>query len=317
MTAMQDQSLISDGKFEEALKRVVFEPGMLLGVEATTSEQDYHRRRLVRHHYWLHGYGTLSGLVVSLDADEPETADAAESAKHVLTKLIVSPGVGIDGLGREVSSHEPYCINLQDWLEAHSDQLIWPAANGGYDSSDNSLWLKVTFRYQEQPSGLQPVMATQINAGTDPVQPSRLKDCILLELIPEKPLFDDPAFAPWGPPAYLDPLKAGHAHGVAPDDPTTVLNLQEQAYLATHAQSNGVLAMNAAMLHALGTGKSALDRQASETDAARTLLARIRIQLDSGRKVISNPQRIQINNLLRPFVSTPQQLLSLHRSIAP
>lgn len=316
MTAMQDQSLIGDGKFEEALKRVVFEPGMLLGVEATTSEQDYHRRRLVRHQYWLHGYGTVSGLVVSLQADLDADDEEGDTA-NVLTKLIVSPGLGIDGLGREVNSHEPYCINLQDWLEAHSEKGIWPAANGGYDSSDNSLWLKVTFRYQEQPSGLQPVMATQINAGTDPVQPSRLKDCILLELIPEKPLFDDPTFAPWGPPAYLDPLQAGHAHGDAPNDPNTVLNLQEQAYLASHAQNDGVLAMQAAMLHALGTGKSALYSQASETDAARTLLARIHIQLDTGRKVISNPQRIQINNLLRPFVTTPQQLLNLHRSVSP
>lgn len=313
MTAMQDQSLIGDGQFEQPLKRVVFEPGMLLGVEATSSEQDYHRRRLVRHQYWLHGYGTLSGLVVSLESDEPENAD-----QHILTKLLVSPGVGIDGLGREVSSHEPYCINLKDWLEAHSDNdRIWQVANGGFDGSDNSLWLKVVFRYQEQPSGLQPVMATAINAGTDPVQPSRLKDCILLELIPEKPLFDDPAFAPWGPPAYLDPLQAGHAHGQVPADPAAALNPHEQSYLAAHAAADGLLNLNAAMLHALGTGKNALDMLAKKSEAAQTLLARIRIQLDPDRKVVSNPQRMQINNLLRPFVTTPQQLISLHRSVAP
>lgn len=313
MSAMQDQSLISDGKFEEPLKRVVFEPGMLLGVEATSSEQDYHRRRLVRHQYWLHGYGTVSGLVVSLEADEPESAD-----QHMLTKLIVSPGIGIDGLGREISSHEPYCINLKEWLEAHSDEnRIWQVANGGFDGADNSLWLKVCFRYQEQPSGLQPVMAAQINAGTDPVQPSRLKDCILLELIPEKPLFDDPSFAPWGPPAYLDPLQAGHAHGQAPATPAEKLNPVEQGYLSAHDNAAGLLSLNAAMLHALGTGKSALELQLQEVEAARTLLARIRIQLDPDRKAVSNPQRIQINNLLRPFVTTPQQLLSLHRSVAP
>lgn len=313
MSAMQDQSLISDGKFEEPLKRVVFEPGMLLGVEATTSEQDYHRRRLVRHQYWLHGYGTVSGLVVSLEAGEPEAAN-----QHILTKLIVSPGIGIDGLGREVSSHEPYCINLQEWLEAHSDQnRIWQVGNGGFDAADNSLWLKVTFRYQEQPSGLQPVMATQINAGTDPVQPSRLKDCILLELIAEKPLFDDPSFAPWGPPAYLEPLRAGHVHGQASAVPSEALNAVEQAYLAAHDNADGELSLNAAMLHALGSGKNALDMLAQEAEAARTLLARIRIQLDPDRKVVSNPQRMQVNNLLRPFVTTPQQLLSLHRSVAP
>jgi hypothetical protein len=313
MTAMQDQSLISDGKFEQPLKRVVFEPGMLLGVEATTSEQDYHRRRLVRHQYWLHGYGTVAGLVVSLQAEEPENID-----QHILTKLIVSPGIAIDGLGREVSSYEPYCINLQDWLEAHSDKdRIWQVANGGFDGSDNSLWLKICFRYQEQPSGLQPVMATQINAGTDPVQPSRLKDCLLLELIAEKPLFEDEAFAPWGPPAYLDPLQAGHVHGQLPADPSAPLNPVEQTYLTSQDNAEGLLSLNAAMLHALGTDKNALQMQATEVEAARTLLARIRIQLNPDRKVVSNPQRMQINNLLRPFVTTPQQLLSLHRSVAP
>ncbi len=313
MTAMQDQSLISDGKFEQPLKRVVFEPGMLLGVEATTSEQDYHRRRLVRHQYWLHGYGTVAGLVVSLQAEEPENID-----QHILTKLIVSPGIAIDGLGREVSSYEPYCINLQDWLEAHSDKdRIWQVANGGFDGSDNSLWLKICFRYQEQPSGLQPVMATQINAGTDPVQPSRLKDCLLLELIPEKPLFEDAAFAPWGPPAYLDPLQGGHVHGQVPAVPSAPLNPVEQTYLTAQDNAEGLLSLNAAMLHALGTDKNALQMQATEAEAARTLLARIRIQLNPDRKVVSNPQRMQINNLLRPFVTTPQQLLSLHRSVAP
>lgn len=312
MSAMQDQSLISDGKFEEPLKRVVFEPGMLLGVEATTSEQDYHRRRLVRHQYWLHGCGTVSGLVVQLEADEPENAD-----QHGLVKLIVSPGFAIDGLGREISSYEPYCINLQDWLEAHSDKdRIWQVANGGFDGDDNSLWLKVTFRYQEQPSGLQPVMATQINAGTDPVQPSRLKDCVLLELIAEKPWFEDAAFAPWGPPAYLDPLQAGHVHGQVPTDPAGPLNPAEKTYLTEQDPDQGLLSLNAAMLHALGTGKNALQMQTTEAEAARTLLARIRIRLNPDRKVVCNLTRIEVNNLLRPFVTTPQQLLSLHRSVA-
>ncbi|MCQ8103711.1 hypothetical protein NP590_06310 [Methylomonas sp. SURF-2] len=313
MTAMQDQSLIGDGQFEQALKRVVFEPGMLLGVEATSSEQDYHRRRLVRHQYWLHGYGTLSGLVVSLEAEEAENAD-----QHIQTKLMVSPGIGIDGLGREVSSHEAYCINLKDWLEAHCDKnRIWQAANGGFDGGDNSLWLKVVFRYQEQPSALQPVMATKLNAGTDPVRPSRLKDCILLDLIAEKPLIDDPVFAPWGPPAYLEPLRAGHLHGRAPEDPAAALNPEEQTYLTAHADNGGLLNLNAAMLHALGAGKNPLDMLTKETLAAQTLLARIRIQLDADRKVVSNPGRIQINNLLRPFVTTPEQLISLHRSLTP
>jgi hypothetical protein len=95
------------------------------------------------------------------------------------------------------------------------------------------------------------------------------------------------------------------------------LNPDEKIYLSAHADADGLLNLNASMLHALGSGKNALDMLAKETEAAQTLLARIRIQLDPGRKVVSNPQRIQINNLLRPFVTTPRQLLSLHRSVAP
>jgi len=45
----------------------------LLGVEATRDEQDYHRRRLVRHQYWLHGSGTVAGLAVVLEARDPPT----------------------------------------------------------------------------------------------------------------------------------------------------------------------------------------------------------------------------------------------------
>jgi hypothetical protein len=307
MSAMQDQSLIDDGKFEQPLKRVVFEPGMLLGVEATSSEQDYHRRRLVRHQYWLHGYGTVAGLALSLDADEEANPD-----QHMTVRLTVAPGIGLDGLGREVNVHEPYCVNLKEWLEAHADdQGNWMVEHGGYQESDNSLWLKATFRYQEQPSGLQPVMATKINAGTDPVQPSRLKDCVLLELIPDVPQVDDPAFAPWGPPAHIAPMAAGRGHGILPNDPLAGLNGDEQTYFAAHQDGAGLMSMQAALLHGLGQETDALDLMAAEAEVARTLLARIRIELGANRKVISNPARMKVNNLLRPFVTTPGQLAKI------
>ena len=55
------------------LKRVNYAPGMLLGIEATLAEQDYHRRRATRHGYWLHGAGTVAGLRVSLQSRTPAT----------------------------------------------------------------------------------------------------------------------------------------------------------------------------------------------------------------------------------------------------
>ena len=102
----------------------------------------------------------------------------------------MSPGIGVDGLGRELGVAEPYCVDLGAWLTTqHEEPERWNALiRDGYAADDNLLWLKVTMRYQDcAASGLQPVLATELNAGTDPVQPSRVADCVLFELVAERP----------------------------------------------------------------------------------------------------------------------------------
>ncbi len=69
MNQTEDASLLPDSQFQEPLARVSYQPGMLLGLEATRAEQDYHRRRLNRHQYWLHGSGTVCGLRVHAGAE--------------------------------------------------------------------------------------------------------------------------------------------------------------------------------------------------------------------------------------------------------
>ncbi|HNE16318.1 MAG TPA: hypothetical protein PLL39_09850, partial [Rhodocyclaceae bacterium] len=154
--AATDSSLPDDGVFSEPLRRVSFEPGMLLGIEATRAEQAYHRRRHTRHAYWLHGAGTVAGLRVVMDSTPPKTA-----GKPWRVRLIITPGIGVDGLGREVSVHEPYAIDLGDWLTAqHADSTAWGALErDGLDTAGTTLYLRITMRYQDVPSGLQPVMA--------------------------------------------------------------------------------------------------------------------------------------------------------------
>ena len=80
---------------------------MLLGIEATFAEQDYHRRRATRHGYWLNGAGTVAGLRVSLQSKDP-----GNDTENVRVRLVVSPGIGVDGLGRELSVAEPHCVDL-------------------------------------------------------------------------------------------------------------------------------------------------------------------------------------------------------------
>ena len=301
-----DASLGPDGHFEEPLRRVSYQPGMLLGLEATRAEQEYHRRRLTRHDYWLHGSGTVAGLRVSYKGDDP-----GNDTKQVGVHLHVSPGIGVDGLGREVAVAEPYCLDLGAWLTTQfksKDEEVWNALiRDGYSVSDNLLWLKVTMRYQDCPSGLQPVLATEINAGTDPVQPSRIQDCVLFELLAERP-----------PEAEgTEHFFAAH-NAVPPFDEglTTTLGRLDQKRLDEAAgQGRRQLEMGARLLHALGDDNQALlPRQAYATtvaELARTLLARVSIRLAEDQSLIVNPNRIEIDNLARPFLFNAATLANL------
>lgn len=311
---LQDAGLAADAAFKDALKRVSYEPGMLLGLEATRAEQDYHRRRLNRHSYWLHGSGTVAGLRVSAKGDDP-----GDDTTHARTRLLVSPGIGVDGLGREISVAEPYCIDLGAWLttqyeDTESDR--WGALiRDGYEQTViegetvDLLWLKVTMRYQESPSGLQPVLGTEVNAGTDPVQPSRLQDGVLFELVAERP-----ADAPAG-----DHLFA--AHNALPDwdaDLANKFSADERRRIETAADgTKAQLQLAARLLYALADDNEALaPRQAFTTTAAelaRTLLARVAIRLTAAQELIVNPRRVSVDNLSRPFLYNAAALAQLIR----
>jgi hypothetical protein len=309
-TADKDQSLVADSEFEQPLARVAYQPGMLLGLEATRSEQDYHRRRLNRHAYWLHGSGTVCGLRVYAQADDPGNAD-----DQVLVRLFVTGGVAVDGLGREVGVGEPHCIDLTAWLSSQfEDENLWGAlVRDGYDVADNMLWLKVTLRYQDCPSGLQPVLASAVNAGTDPVKPSRIKDNVLLELVAERPadaLGERPFEAHNGLPALA---------GLVADklNPLELDRLQAAA-----GKTKEQLELGARLLYALSEDNHALDARDQGAEAAarlaRILLARIRIELATGAdatpQLIVNPRRIAVDNLARNFLFNADLLAQLART---
>jgi hypothetical protein len=304
-TTAIDASLAPDSHFDEALKRVSFEPGMMLGVEATRAEQDYHRRRHTRHAYWLHGAGTVVGLRVDKDASDP--GDDTTTAR---TRLIIRPGVGIDGLGREVSVFEPYCIDLGAWLSSqHGDSTAWGALiENGYDGATNLLWLSVTMRYQDNPSGLQPKLATDVNAGTDPVGPSRMQDSVLYELIAARPADASTRVHPFAAHNGLPTLAQASAD-LAPD---------EQARLAGAAgAARAQLELGVRLLHGLGDDNQALNTRETFSrgvaELARTLLATVAIRLTDTRDLIVNPRRIAVDNLARPFVFNASTLALLLR----
>ncbi|MDJ0621412.1 MAG: hypothetical protein QNJ17_00520 [Desulfocapsaceae bacterium] len=289
-------TLKQDNQVEEPLRRVLYEAGMMLGLEATRDEQAYHRRRLTRHQYWLHGYGTLAGLLVGMDP-----SSHANDTEDILVRLHVNPGIAIDGLGREILVHETYCINLSQWLEVQSEANLLE----GFDSGSNLLWLKVTVRQKDCLLAKQPVLAKKLNISTDAVQPSRSADSVQLELIPELPPAADERYSPW----------AGHSP-IA--DTLPGLNDAEQLLLDDLEVSNPAaaaqLSLHAKLLHALDENSIATQNLADELEVgARLLLARLSISTNDVNTITVNPELISINNLVRPFLSTASQLAWLNR----
>ncbi len=299
----QDQNrLEQDAVLDQPLKRVSYEAGMLLGLDATREEQEYHRRRLTRHQYWFQGAGTVAGMVVKMDPDEAADNDP------VALKLIVTPGIGIDGLGREILIHEPYCVDLGQWLKTRTQEQLM----NGYDEAPdpNILHLTVYARQMDCSVAMQPVLARKLNLSTDPVAPSRTADSLALDIEPELPNSD--SFKPW----------AQHSHW--PDDLTDQLpslNPTEQNLLDTSTgEQQKQLQLKARLLHALdqdGVSPPALEL----LQAARIPLARVSIEVNdlsvytdaTETEAVLNPNAIEINNLIRPFVFTPSQLAYLSR----
>lgn len=299
-------TLEQDASLAEPLRRVAYEAGMMLGLEATRDEQAYHRRRLNRHQYWLHGSGTLAGMRVSQTPDShPNATD------NLLVRLLVSPGIGIDGLGREVLIHEPFCINLGDWLGAQTETHL----REGYDAAAATLWLKVCVRQKDCPVAQQPVLARKLNLSTDAVQPSRIADSVMLELIPELP---PPATSGWQPWAGHDPI-AGAGQNLT--DAPLPLTAAEQTLVAgidpaTDPVAAARLTLHARLLYALdNTGVSTRDMHAEFELGARLLLARIALTVTDINAITVNPQRIAINNLVRPFLASASQLAWLARQV--
>ena len=88
----------------EQPRRVSFFEGQTLTAADLAAEQEYHREMRYLHNR-LHGYGTASGLDVEVTRG----------------RVQVSPGMGIDALGREIVVTAP--LNLR--LDPHRNARRW------------------------------------------------------------------------------------------------------------------------------------------------------------------------------------------------
>lgn len=314
MSQDDSSTMHQDSQLFEPLSRPAHQPGMMLGVEAVRNEQAYNRRRLNRHQYWLHGSGTLVGLAVTLSHQEPEPNDTQDQAMQ----LIVNPGIALDGFGREIVLQEPYCLDLQTWIESQRDDESreW---NG--DSTHvpvgGGLWLDISIRQKDCGHALQPVIAHEVNATIDPVATAQIADNVWLDIAPVTP--EDSAPESLSTPAAPEAPQPGAIHPGAEPNLEELLTETETIYL----DNLGGIPEMMTRLHADRLYRllhADLDREflASELERlARIQLARIRLETLDDTKLISHPSRVAINNLVRPFVANPDIIgWVLHRHVA-
>ncbi|MEM9428705.1 MAG: hypothetical protein AAGA32_04315 [Pseudomonadota bacterium] len=288
----------TDADLKSPLERAFFAPGMMLDVATIRAEQDYHRRRLNRHRYWYAGTGTIVGLAVSLRVEPaPNPTDNAP------VQIVVGPGVGIDGLGREILLSTPHCLDLLAWIGA--DGRDAEALADGLDTDANVLRLTVSARHEDCPTGLRPVLARKVNASTSPVDTQIVRDDTALSLAPGAAPERSEAFWPWPTP---------QAPSTDPLDEATTVETDAVAALAGAARTRAELA--ARLIYGLEDHGQVLETEHETEELAAIPLAEIAIDLRPDQSPFVHPDHVTVNNLVRPMVATPSQLDWLARQTA-
>lgn len=153
---------------QDCLQRVNYEFGLVLGVDEFVDEQCYFLEKEYQHNRSLHGYGTVSGLLVS----------AAENGDDI--EVQVDTGIGIDQYGRVFVVRNKQCASLLSWLDEQ-----------GLDSGDQTIY--VVARYDECETALVPIAGQPCSSSDQLTAPSRIQDNFSIELTldpPEHPARD-------------------------------------------------------------------------------------------------------------------------------
>jgi len=136
--------------------------GMLLGVDDFETEQAYHRAKMRLHNAWLHGAGVIWGLDVQTDTARGE--------------IVVTPGLALDGNGRELHLEADACLNVGEWFAQHEKEVTL--------NPDGSFDAHVVIRFKacltrQVPALLEPC----VGAGNGTAY-SRVLETVELHLLP-------------------------------------------------------------------------------------------------------------------------------------
>jgi len=278
MATVEDSLLQQQGP-----DRVQYATGMLLGAEDFQAEQEYHRGRLARALAYTMGYGTLAGLEV---AHEPAQEPVGESPARG-ERLLVTPGLAIDRLGRLIEVTGSRCLRLDEWYLAASPQqlrLAWHEGGSLWTDSPAGVAVDLFIRFVVCKRGKTPAFSSDAGDSFDSITDARLRDSCELELILRQE----------SNPALPQPQW--------PDFATDAAKLREAIFNAWQEGS----------AYAAGTELSALAEHVAGQGTADLFLARLLLPADQGpiggRPTRRQEEAVVVRNDLRPFVVTAAAL---------
>jgi hypothetical protein len=133
------------------ITRVRYFAGQVLGVAELETEQRYVIERLRRRNRWLHGWGIVAGLRLSIGPKE----------------TVVAPGFALDCLGNEIEIEAP---------------TRWPLRGAGRGTA---CYLTLTFAERAVDPG--PVIGEPSNGGDEPAAYTRVEESWALAYATEDP----------------------------------------------------------------------------------------------------------------------------------
>jgi hypothetical protein len=177
----------------EAIDRAYYAVGVMLDAGRLGDEQTYHRGRLARALAYLHGTGTVAGLLVRYD---PALAPGADPSfpNGRDEQISVEPGLAVDPFGRLVELPAEACLRVQPWFDGMPPGDLDQAVHGApYSGVVADLFL--SFAVFDR--GLTPSFATGPFEALDAVVPSRLQDGYALTLVLRKETTPPTPATPW------------------------------------------------------------------------------------------------------------------------
>ena len=268
---------------QEGPDRVHYATGVLLGAEDFQAEQDYHRGRLARALAYAMGHGTLAGLEVVYEP--AQIADETIPARS--ERLLVTPGMAIDRIGRSIEVESSRCLRLDEWYRAQSPQLLrqaWHDSGNLWTNSPSGVAADLFIRFVVCKRGKTPAFTSGALDSFDSVTAARLRDSFEIELIlrqESSPVLPQPQW---------------------PDFSSNPETLREAIY-------NGWREGSA---YSSLQGLDPLPEHVAGQDTSSLFLARLILPADQGpigqRPSRRSTEEVLVRNELRPFVLTANAL---------